>query len=253
MIIMTTYRRPTEAQRALKSVLAQNYENWRCHIVVDDPNSDYKALQAQARTVPKITYLHNQKNIGKNASVNNVLEILRKENFDGYVLFLDDDDWLSPTCLSDLAGLIEAHPSRGWFVINRTNPDTGLPFTRNMTGRNEIHYLRDCLVGRKFQGDATHCLEFSKTKDCRFPETIKNAEEWFYFAQVSAIYPTFLYKDTTGTFSTGYSDDGLSSRYRKQREAGQNALPLIKEFWERKMYHPFIVLYLCYRLFRKIF
>jgi hypothetical protein len=176
---------------------------------------------------------------------------LRKEGFSGYMLFLDDDDWLSPDCLKDFSNLIKKHTVEHWFVTNRTDAKTGLAFTQNKTGKDAIAYLTECLVKRRFSGDATHCLDFSKIKTLLFPTTIRNAEEWLYFAHVASIIPRFIYANVTGTLSEGYSPEGLTDQYRTNAEHDKNILPLIKETAGRHLFNPLIWFYLGYRLLRR--
>jgi glycosyltransferase involved in cell wall biosynthesis len=251
-IITTTYRRPDQILQTLASVQTQSYANWQHIIVIDDPESDYETLKNEASKDSRITVIPNEVNLGKNASVNKAFARLREQNFAGYVIFLDDDDWLAPDCLATFAIMIQADQASGWYVTNRTNVDTGIPFTKNETGRTTISYLYDTLLRHRFGGDVTHCIHFPTTNHITFPVPVKNAEEWVYFAAVASVHKTFHYQNGTGTFSHGYSDHGLTDLYHKRAEQKENARTLISIVWERRLFHPIIVSYILYRFVRSL-
>jgi glycosyltransferase involved in cell wall biosynthesis len=251
-IITTTYKRPDHVLKALASVQAQTYTNWHQLIVIDDTLSDYNQLKAHAALDTRVTIITNNVNAGKNASVNTAFGVLRAEQFSGYVVFLDDDDWLAPECLATFATMITQEPTLGWYVTNRTNSDTEVPFTHNHTGRHFISYLYDILLRHRFGGDVTHCIYFPTTATITFPTPIKNAEEWLYFAAVATIHKHFLYEHSTGTYSHGYSDGGLTDLYHKRTEQKNNARTLITLVWKRRLFHPIIVSYVLYRYLRSL-
>lgn len=252
-IIMTTYQRPELAMRALASVQAQTYGAWRLAVVIDDVLSDYTPLEAVAATDKRITMLKNTANQGKNASVNRALATLRTDDFRGHAVFLDDDDWLAPGCLADFAAAIKNHPENHWFVSQRVHHETGQPYTVNKTTRDVLHYASDCLIERRFGGDATHCIDFTLSLTAEFPTRVKNAEEWLYFATVATTIPSFRYLPVPGTYSAGYAPGGLTDEYHKHTEQKQNAPKLAREVWERKLFDPYILLYTGLRLVRSIF
>ncbi len=250
---MTTYQRPQDVLRAVASIKAQRHTNWRTLIVIDDIESDYEELRREVSADSRFTLLQNEQNVGKNASVNKAIATLRNENFRGHIVFLDDDDWLAPECLSDFATAILQYPDNHWFVSQRTHHETKLPYTVNKTTRDLIHYASDCLIERRFGGDATHCIDFTLTSAAEFPCSVKNAEEWLYFATVATTIPSFRYLPTTGTYSAGYAPGGLTDEYHKNTEQKQNAPKLAREVWERKIFDPYILLYISLRLVRSIF
>ena len=251
-IIITTFNRPKSVLKSVNSVLLQTYTNWRLIAVIDDPISNYSSLSHLSSTNPKITLLQNKENVGKNASANRALAILREENFAGYIIFLDDDDWLSSSCLKDFADFIENNKENKWLVSQRVNIYNQEPFTKNTTGRTNIDYFKDCLISHKFSGDATHCINFERVKDISFPTQIKNAEEWIYFSNVATLEPIFIYLPKAGTYSRGYAEAGLTDIYHEQKQKRHNLLPIIKEIWQRKLFSPYVIFYVLIRLIRSV-
>ena len=115
-IITTTYKRPDLVLRSVASVEAQNNTNWDLYVVIDDTESSYENLFELSEYKPKIHCLQNKSNMGKNASANRVLDLLSEKFFTGYIIFLDDDDWLDQNCLSSFADTIRQNPNQSWLV-----------------------------------------------------------------------------------------------------------------------------------------
>ncbi|MDP3402715.1 MAG: glycosyltransferase family 2 protein [bacterium] len=250
-IILTTHKRPDPAQRAIASVLAQTYNAWRLIVVNDSPTENYKEVEDLVYGEQRILYLQNDRNIGKNASVNRAFDLLRAENFEGYVVFLDDDDWLAPTCLADFAGGIEKEPGVLWLVSKRAQTDS-TSFTINRTGKQLIDYYRDCLLFKLFSGDATHCIGFPEASRCRFLNTVRNAEEWFFFSQLARYVPKFIYLSSVGTYSEGYLEGGLTRTTLSRSEKVDLFLRICKELSQTRAWSASTALYMFLR-FGKIF
>lgn len=248
-IITTTHKRPDAILQCVESVYQQTYGNHQHIIVVDDTVSNYSQLRLLTQNRSDIHILTNEANLGKNASVNKALGYLHANNFTGHVIFLDDDDWLSPSCLQDFADILikSQHP---WIVSQRADATSHEPFTKNTTGRTKIYYQYDCLLKKNFTGDATHCIEFNSTRNILFPTSVKNAEEWLYFSHLSTFHKYFIYLPKIGTFSNGYSSEGLTNMYHKKSEDIKNNLPLLKEMIDRRICSPLIYLFICARLVR---
>lgn len=250
-IILPTYKRPNTVQRAIESVINQTCADWQLILIIDDDTSDYSEIEKFINN-NKITVLKNKQNIGKNASLNRALNLLKENNYQGYLVFLDDDDWLTIDCLETFKKAIEENPTENWFVSQRVNSLTKESFTINKTGRNIINYQSDMLIHRTFTGDTTHCINFQIANNFLFPTRIKNAEEWLYFAQLSIAQGSFKYIPVAGTYSEGYANDGLTHIYHNRHEQIKNNGSVIKEIWSRKLFSPYILLYILGRLLKSL-
>lgn len=245
-VVMTTYNRPQLAVQALLSVQNQTYSDWKLVVVIDDIEADYTALESLAREDTRVGVLKNETNLGKNKSVNKALAYLRESSFFGHVVFLDDDDTLTPDCLLTFAKEIERTKSL-WLVSQRANQSDKKSLTKNRASSNHIDYLKDMLIFRKFSGETTHCIDFKSTKNCQFPTLIKNAEEWIYYAQVASIIPTFHYIEKAGTYTEGYLADGLSNQKKVFAEKWAVYTKLWQEVRLNNLNSFFIYLYLMMR------
>jgi glycosyltransferase involved in cell wall biosynthesis len=247
-VIITTYKRPEAVLKSIHSVLNQTNPNWQLYIVIDDVSSDYSEMLALYRNNTKITTLHNENNRGKNYSLNRVLDVLTEQKYSGYVVYLDDDDWLHENCLTDFTKAITSYSDPVWIVSERTDALTNIPFTKVKKNKAYFYYPKNVLLLKNFTGDATHCIQFSQTANCRFPTTIKNAEEWIYFSQVSKIAP-FIFLEKTGTYSEGYAPLGLTKNHINDFKNYHNVLVAALQY---RLFSIYIITYLLGRLIKMV-
>jgi glycosyltransferase involved in cell wall biosynthesis len=254
-ILTTTHKRPAELLRAIVSVQNQKYTEYIQYIVNDSPEYDYSEVEQVITSDSKIVYTKNTENIGKNASLNSILQTLRSTDFNGYIVYLDDDDWLTPNCLQDFTAAITKNKTESassqWFVSNRSlESDTSL--TQNNTGKQRISYFFDYLLFKRLKGDATHCIVFSPahlgSHSAHFPITIKNGEEWYYFLQLARKYESFVYINQIGTYTNGYQPDGQNAAMQVNYK--QNTLRLWRE-QQSLLISVYLLLRLIKTLFRK--
>lgn len=104
-VIMLTYNREHLVERAIGSVLVQDFQDWEL-ILVDNGSTDRSGeiCDRYARWDPRVRVLHKEKGSigsGRNAG----LEFAAGE----YVAFIDDDDWCEPDFLSFLYNLAVEH------------------------------------------------------------------------------------------------------------------------------------------------
>mgnify|MGYP000996680762 CR=1 FL=1 len=96
-VIITTYKRADMLERAVKSVLNQDYKNLEIIIVDDnDPNSEYRinteAIMLKFLNFENIKYFKHGKNLNGSAARNTGI----KNAVGEFVCFLDDDDTYRP-------------------------------------------------------------------------------------------------------------------------------------------------------------
>ena len=252
-IITTTYRRPELLERAVKSVFAQTKSNWKLIVANDSPEWDYAEFEKKyVSTDARITYIRNTVNKGKNFSVNKAFEQLHVTKFNGYIIFLDDDDWLATDCIEQFTKEIRENENNAWFVSKRSSIE-GIDFVYNKTNSNTISYLYDTLLRRRFYGDTTQCIYFPLVHTCRFSDVVKNGEEWLYYYQVAQLSPTFIFISVTGTYSEGYQENGLTRKKRTVTESLHLWKLLYREITTKKLWNFYILLYMMLRLFKNTF
>lgn len=208
-IITPTYNRLSLLQRNIASVQTQSFHDFT-HYIIDDSGdtvtADWMEYNPQRQTI----FMKNPGNKGSNYSKNQALETIFREHDtrDGYIIFLDDDDFLSDNALKELSEEI-SREKKGWYMSLRCYKD-GSQITRSVRWEGEYNYVEDYLLGTALHGDATHSISTAILGDARFATDVKNGEEWIFFLQV-AQKSRIQFVSLSTTLSDGYLWDGLTS------------------------------------------
>ena len=240
-IITPTHKRKEKLERAVSSLLAQTYTDWEMIIVNDSPSDTAYNDFASSINDARIHYHKNDRNRGKNFSSNYALDKVSADS--KWILFLDDDDYLSPDTLDTLKSIILTRGDTKWFVTNRAYTN-GKPLTKFPHGDTLYSYVWSYLILKRLKGDATHCIEtklITHTK-ARFSRFVKQGEEWFFFYQIG-LHTKLYYHDHNSTITDGYDEkNGLNFRKRTFRERYEAIAQLFYEGTIRKIIRfPFMV------------
>lgn len=102
-VVVTTCSRRDQVQRAVASVLAQDYGNFDVHIV-DDASADgtEQALQSVVSADERVFYWRHAERRGLSAARNTGIS----QSTGDYLAFLDDDDEWTPDCLRKRVDLL---------------------------------------------------------------------------------------------------------------------------------------------------
>lgn len=108
-VVIPTYKRPIELNRALQSVFSQTNDSYEV-IIVDDnePDSDDRQetqLVINGYSNHSITYIKNKKNMGGSQSRNIAIKYARGK----FIAFLDDDDTWHTHKLEKQAEILKKH------------------------------------------------------------------------------------------------------------------------------------------------
>lgn len=116
-VIIPLYNKGTYVEKAIRSVIAQTFQDFEL-IVVDDGSTDdslhnaqsiIQNLELQDPDQSKKIQLIQQKNQGVSTARNNGVKLAKYD----YIAFLDADDWWEPDYLSEMKALIDAYPEAG--------------------------------------------------------------------------------------------------------------------------------------------
>lgn len=249
-IITPTYKRRDLLERAIQSVLRQTYTEWEMIIVNDSPDdSSYKTPHSFLKD-PRIHYYVNDANRGVNYSRNRAIDSVSKDS--DWIIFLDDDDYLTPDALATLNELATAHPECKWFVTNRAYAD-GTLVTEYPKPENWYSYIRDVLILKRCKGDVTHCIKSDLLIKIRYSKYIKQAEEWLFYYQIALTEKMFYHKHNS-TLTDGYDKvSGLNFRKRTKKEQFEALQNFIREGHELHiLHHPTFMIYLFMRAIRTL-
>ncbi len=105
-IIIPAYNVRATLTETLESVLSQTLSDWEA-IIVDDGSTDgtFQIAASFARRDSRIRVLR-QENAGESAARNAAISAARYE----WLVFLDADDWISPSYLERLVSELQTHP-----------------------------------------------------------------------------------------------------------------------------------------------
>ncbi len=107
-IIIPTYNGASTLNRAISSVLAQQYDNWELIIVSDGSTDETSSIVEKFSTAdPRIIFITNEHNVGIQKTLNKGVERARG----AYIARLDDDDeWRDVLKLSAQVTFLEKNP-----------------------------------------------------------------------------------------------------------------------------------------------
>lgn len=93
-IIVPNYNNGEWINRTIQSVLDQTYSNWEMYII-DDMSTDNSIETIKSYNDSRITLIQNEIKLYNGGSRNEGILRAKKSNPNGYLLFIDSDDWLS--------------------------------------------------------------------------------------------------------------------------------------------------------------
>jgi glycosyltransferase involved in cell wall biosynthesis len=144
-IIIPTFDRAELLKDALNSIKTQTYSDWET-IVVDDGSSDStKSMVVEcAKGDPRIRF-HQRDRLPKGAPACRNIGLAAARG--DYVIFLDSDDLLAPTCLERRTKAIITNPAADFIVFQgtffETQPDTLIGPWNVETGESDLaRFLR---------------------------------------------------------------------------------------------------------------
>ena len=144
-IIMPTHDRAELLKEAIKSVLAQTYQNWEL-IIVDDGSTDDTSdvVEHYRRLTPRIQYIY-QAQYGVSRARSRGLAFVQGT----YVAFLDDDDLYLPKKLERQIAFLDAHPEAGLVYSSVEHVDLRTETSRvipTQPARTFLELVRGCTI-----------------------------------------------------------------------------------------------------------
>ena len=127
-IIIPNYNNGEWIDKTIESVLSQTYQDWEMYII-DDMSTDNSIEVINKYKDKRITLIENEIKLYNGGSRNVGILKARKSNPDGYLLFIDSDDWWSnKDFLNDLNKFIVDEDiitfEYQWYINNQVKPAT---------------------------------------------------------------------------------------------------------------------------------
>lgn len=153
-VIVTCHNRAHILERALKSLLLQDLQDWECLIVNDGSTDDTDAIvQSWIYSDDRFRYLkhgHRGQALTKNAG------ILASSGL--FITFLDSDDEYKPDHLSIRKAMLEEYTHLD--LLHGGVSIIGDPYVPDMNNPGKLIHLSECIIGGTFvfSASAIHAL-----------------------------------------------------------------------------------------------
>ena len=98
-----TYKRPQALQRALATMIAQDWQNWVCDVYDDDPAQSGR-IACEALADPRIRYTHNVPQLFASKNIDHCFSADNPHNAD-YFCVVEDDNFILPGFFADNIGI----------------------------------------------------------------------------------------------------------------------------------------------------
>jgi|YelNatPaOPRAMG01_1025707.scaffolds.fasta_scaffold100833_2 glycosyltransferase involved in cell wall biosynthesis len=181
--VIPAYNRAGIVPRAIRSVLAQTYQDWEL-IVVDNGSDDGTDLAVKAFTDPRISLVRHTESRGPAAARNAGIRAARGK----FVAFLDsDDEWLPEKLAGDVKAF-ETSPGAGMVYSGKklVDEDGHVLLVRMPTLRGRVYWE---LLAWDFIGS---CSRVTARKDVLeavggYDESIVNCEDWDLWVRIARV------------------------------------------------------------------
>lgn len=155
-VIMPTYKGEKMIQKAIHSILAQDYENLEL-IIVDDNGKGSEHQKATEKLInefddKRIIYIAHEKNQNGACARNTGL----REAKGAYVCFHDDDDLMLPNRISSCVSVLEKNPDFGGVLTDVLCCDEKMTPIRVVSIEKEGDCTRDLFINGMFLGSGSN-------------------------------------------------------------------------------------------------
>ena len=124
-VILTTFKRTTFLEEAIRSVLAQTFDSYEIIVTDNSQSPEIERICASFSASGKVRYRHNSGNVGVVRSLRNAMS----EAVGRYISILNDDDVWESEFLEAVVGMMEAEPGcvvgfcDHWIIDERSEID----------------------------------------------------------------------------------------------------------------------------------
>ncbi|MGE5409523.1 MAG: glycosyltransferase, partial [Clostridiales bacterium] len=213
-VIIPTYNRKDKLVRAIKSVLAQSYDDYEI-IVVNDNGEDVSSVIEQLKD-PRIRLITHNINKGLSAARNSAIKYANGK----YLAYLDDDDIYYPDHLETLVNYLENGSSKiAYTDANRIIIENNAE--NNQPAKRDTPYSSDFDSEGILYNNYIPVLCIMHKKEClndgfAFDESLRVFEDWDMWIKLSRKYEFSHIKKITCEFS--WTNDGSTMTSSKWDE-----------------------------------
>jgi glycosyltransferase involved in cell wall biosynthesis len=188
-VILPTYNRPEELEKALRSITSQTYPNLEV-IVVNDGGQDVCAIVKGFEGRLPVRYLAHETNRGAGAARNTAMRLAQGK----YFAFLDDDDCYFPVHLMALVNELEQRPRLAAaysdaLQISLVQGSGGKPARNRVSGQEvvfSVDFSQDELLARNYIPNLCLLARADAVRKVgHFDESLPALEDWEWLIRLS--------------------------------------------------------------------
>lgn len=237
-VIIPMYNSSSTIERALKSVITQDYEDKIEIIIVNDGSRDNSV-----EVVEKFISFHQNKRIvlisQENGGVSKARNTGLKNASGDFIAFLDSDDAWFANKLSDQMKILENNPK----VDLLGAAFEGFYFEKKREGDIFKVEFKNLIFKNYFQPSTVILKKNVVDKIGLFDETQKYAEEGNFFFRVSQEFNCFFYNKKLITYGDGKQGFGVSGLSANLKEMEKGELKNLKFAYTNKWINSFTYSY----------
>lgn len=215
-VVIPLYNKEQFIQRAVESVLSQNYTDFEL-IVVNDGSTDKSLEKLKDITDSRIKII-NQENAGVGAARNKGIE---SASYD-WIALLDADDMWAVNHLKELRKIIEAYPLSGMVSSQVSLQDTNTKLKASDVSINsnirEIDYFKQASINLSIVHSSSVCINKKVFKEIGGFTSNKMGEDLEYWARIALNYPVAISDVITAYYmrgTGGVTENQDTSTYKK--------------------------------------
>jgi len=219
-VVMLVFERNHFLDRAIRSVLTQDYQDWEL-IVVDDGGKPETQLIITANADPRIRYFRRD----QPGSVANAYNFAIQRARGRYIAILDDDDyWLAADKLSRQVTFLNGHPEYvgcggGMVVVDEASRELMCYFKPE---RHE-HIQKRALLANPMAHSTTVFRRCIAGEVQRYDESLPEFQDWDLWLNLAGRGKLYNFPE----LFTGYTLWRGNSSLRRQRRNARSALRIV--------------------------
>ncbi len=218
-VIVPSYNRANVLPRAVKSVLAQTYQDFEI-IIIDDCSKDNTQEVVKNFNDPRIRYIRHETNKGGNAARNTGIKAANGE----FVAFLDsDDEWLPTKFEKQMLRFNDPRVGLVYCGQKCFNENNGRVFEFFNQLREDIFYK---MLVKNYVGSLSAVIvRFKNISQVGFmDEKLKSCQDWDLYIRLSQICQFGFVDEMLVNYYLGKKDPNRISNNRRSILIGHEAI-----------------------------
>ncbi len=182
-VVIPTFNRSYFLKRCVESIIDQKFTDFEI-IVVDDGSTDDTAAYVATCSDTRVRYYyieHGERSVARNRGI----ELARGK----YVCFVDDDDYILESYLSDFYDYLNGRGFPNMLVRTGFLVQSGSSLRKSVNFDRDLHVNAVRYMAFNMCGVGSLCIPAIYLKEDRFPEEYYHYQDTHLFLRLAARYP----------------------------------------------------------------